>query len=73
MFLLEDGSVHYITFKDILDNQNFETKRIENIDGIVKFVNIGYSTASDDVGGPSTVIAYKSDGTFYDLSKLINI
>lgn len=73
LFLLDDGSVSYITFNDILENQNFEVKKIENVDNIVKFVNISYGTASDEVGRPPTTIAYKNDGTFYDLSKLINI
>lgn len=73
LFLLDDGSVSYITFKDILENQNFQANTIENVESIVKFVSISYSTSSDEVGRPPTVIAYKSDGTFYDLSKLINM
>lgn len=73
LFLLDDGSVYYLTTTDIVQNQDFKQKKIEDIDDIVKFVNISYQLEGDAHGRPPTVIAYKSDSTFYDLSKLINI
>lgn len=70
LFLLDDGSVSYITAKDILEQQKFEAKKIESIEEVVRFVNIGYV---ESYHGSLTVIAYKKDGNFYDLKKQINL
>ena len=60
----------YIAAKDILEQQKFEAKKIEGIEEVVRFVNIGYV---ESYHGSLTVIAYKKDGNFYDLKKQINL
>lgn len=73
LFLLEDGSVGYLKFGDIIENEKFEVKKLENVDNIIKFVNISYSVDGDNEGRPPTTLLYKNDGSFYDLSKLLNL
>ena len=71
LFLLEDGSVKYVPVKNIIDNQNFEVKSLDGVSDIIRFTNVGYTVANYDfvIG---TILAYKSDGSFYDLSKFIS-
>lgn len=71
LFLLEDGSVKYVPVMNIIDNQNFEVKSLDGVSDIIRFTNVGYTVANYDFGIVTT-LAYKSDGSFYDLSKFIS-
>ena len=72
IFLLEDGSLEYMKFSDIYNSQKYEHKPINGVNEIVKFGNI-YIRSEEEVGGQYTTIAYKIDGTYYDLSKFIEV
>lgn len=64
MYLMEDGTINYIDICNSLENGDLSSyKTIPNIDGITKL----YSAAGGSQYGISTVLAKKSDGSFYDL------
>lgn len=74
LFLLEDGSLEYMKCSDIYNSKKYEHQSISEINDIVKFDNV---TLSKDVGEEHTciytVIAYKIDGSYYDLSNFITL
>ena len=71
IFLLEDGSLEYMKYSDIYDSQKYEHKPINGVSDIVRFDNIYLSY--NPTGSKYTAIAYKIDGTFYDLSEFIKV
>ncbi len=70
LFLLEDGTLEYMKYSDIYNFQKFQHKPISEVKDIVKFDNIVLSK-NEDTYSKYTTIAYKMDGTYYDLSKFI--
>lgn len=70
-FLLEDGSLEYMKYQDIYKNRKYEHKKINGVNDIVRFDNIIYNDKNAPFGDSFTAIAYKMDGTYYDLSKFI--
>ena len=70
LFLLEDGTVEYIKISDIAKTRKFDHKKIDGVSDIVQLDNI--VLLGIPVGETRFAIAYKSDGTYYDLSKFIN-
>ena len=71
LFLLDDGSVEYMKYSDIYDSKNYEHLSVSSVvKDIVKFDNIALSP-KQDAGAKYTAIAYKIDGTYYDLSEFI--
>lgn len=67
MYLMEDGTINYIDIYNSLENGDLSSyKTIPNIDGITKL----YSASGGSQYGISTVLAKKSDGSFYDLGIL---
>lgn len=67
MYLMEDGTINYIDIYNSLENGDLSSyKTIPNIDGITKL----YSASGSSQYGISTVLAKKSDGSFYDLGIL---
>lgn len=72
IFLLEDGSLEYMKYSDIYNSQKFEHHPINSIKDIIKFDNIAINK-KDNVGTSYTAIAYKIDGTYYDLSEFIKV
>ena len=72
LFLLDDGSLEYMKYSDVYNSQNYELHKISGVSKIVKLDNIAI-TPEDGVGAKYTAIAYKIDGTYYDLSKFIEL
>lgn len=66
-FLMEDGTVEYMRYSDIYLSNKYEHKVLEGVNKVIKFENI--SVNYEPAGTKKTTLAYKSDGTFYDLSK----
>lgn len=69
-FLLEDGTIQYVKYYDIKYQNKCVLKSIENVDDIVKF-DILYIDHQRPTEQGTTIIAYKSDGTFYDLKRIV--
>ncbi len=72
LFLLKDGTLEYMKYSDIYISQKYEHHPIEGVNDIIRFDNI-YLNLKGSTGGKYTAIAYKIDGTYYDLSKLIKL
>ncbi len=73
LFLLEDGSVEYMNYSDIYYSNKYEHKPVNGVNDIVRFDNISFSkVVENDYNCGYTIIAYKIDGTYYDLSEFIN-
>ena len=69
-FLLEDGTVQYVKYDDMKYRFTCELYTVKDINGIVKF-DILYIDHQRPTEQGTTIIAYKSDGTFYDLRKIV--
>lgn len=69
-FLLEDGTIQYVKYDDIKYQNKCVLKSIENVADIVKF-DILYIDYQRPTEQRTTIIAYKSDGTFYDLKFIL--
>ena len=70
IFLMEDGTVEYIPLRKafLTNNINF-FGILPGVDNIVKIYTAVATTKS--VGSHDTILAQKSDGTFYDLAPII--
>lgn len=64
LFLMDDGSVEYIKYSDIYDSRKYDLKAIDGVEDVVKFENAL-------VSNEFSVFAFKADGSYYDLSKII--
>jgi hypothetical protein len=73
IFLLEDGSLEYMKYSDIYYSQKYEHKPINGVNEIVRFDNISIRSAKQGAESNYTAIAYKIDGTYYDLSEFIKV
>ena len=70
LFLMKDGTVQYIPIKKALQSDEYKSQSkiissygtLDDVKDIVKFYEANSS------GGYATILAQKSDGTFYDLS-----
>ena len=71
-FLMEDGTVQYIEVYKALQNNDFSPKKANDVNNIIKFKNVSAATKEANTSGIVTVLAMKKDGTFYDMSKVIN-
>jgi len=72
LFLLEDGTLEYMKSADIYNSKKYEHYPVSEVNDIVKFDNVTLNYGnSTDWHSIYTIIAYKIDGTYYDLSKLI--
>ena len=74
LYLMEDGTVEYTKifdevmkkdFNNLTDNQLFNTKKIENLNEIVRVEPVL-------IGEDLSIIAVKNNGDYYDLSVFIN-
>lgn len=71
LFLMEDGTVQYIPLKKafLTDHDHLKSYgTIEGVANIIKFYNV---SASFGQTGGVTILAQKKDGTFYDLSTIL--
>lgn len=64
LFLLEDGTVNYLTFEDMVINNNFTTKKFDDVTGIVKI-------AKGITERRMAPLLIKADGSFYDAGELL--
>ena len=65
-FIMEDGTVEYMRYSDIYLNDIYQAHLLEEVSDVVSFENINLNY---NPGSRVTTIAYKADGTFYDLSQ----
>ena len=70
LFLLEDGTVEYIPFYYACNNNSFKTVKLDGVENIIRFVS-GSASPVEPGGGYHTILAQKQDGTFYDLSLML--
>ena len=69
-FLMEDGTVEYIPFYYACNNNSFKTVKLDGVENIIRFVS-GSASPVEPGGGYHTILAQKQDGTFYDLSLIL--
>ena len=80
-YLMENGTVEYtpITSKivkasvDSADSVQLKSYgKIQNVEDVVMIATVSASPANSQVGGHVALIGIKADGTFYDISKILN-
>jgi len=80
-YIMEDGTVEYTPIvsalknNDSLNDKNLKSYgKIENVSGVVKLISAtGYYPNNEQAVTSGTyILGIKSDGSFYDLSKIIN-
>lgn len=70
-FLMEDGTVEYVPIRRALSINNEAISSygaLPSVSGVVKFYNVQARQASS---GYATVLAQKANGTYYDLSQVL--
>ena len=70
-FLLEDKTVQYIEVHKALQENSFTPKKADGVEEVIKFKNVSSRSKGAQTGGISNVLAVKSDGSFYDMEKVI--
>ena len=70
LFLMEDGSVEYISIVDLLDTSNLASRgKLKGLENIVRVKNVG---ARESEGtGWATTLAFDVDGNFYDILNVL--
>ena len=69
LILLDDGSVEYIPLFYALKNNNIKSYgKIDGVTNVTKFLSVGVSPKSPG-GGYHSIVALRSDGSFYDLTE----
>lgn len=70
MYLMEDGTVNYIDiYQGLTDNNLTEYKTINDVKDITNLYTV--SSCSGEYCNANTILAQKSDGTFYDLMGIL--
>ena len=69
--LLEDGSVEYIPLVHAFKESVATIKSYGKLDGVSDVVKFSMAAVEDGFSGYGTTIAIKSDGSFYDLSTIL--
>lgn len=70
MYLMEDGTVNYIdVYQGLTDNNLTEYKTINDVKDITNLYTA--SSCSEEYCNANTILAQKSDGTFYDLMDIL--
>lgn len=71
VFLKEDGSIEYVdVYEQLGEGSLGSSKVLDNVKDINKLYSV--SVCNKDMCNSSTILAQKSDGTFYDLQNEIN-
>lgn len=79
-YVMEDGTVEYTPIKDVLGNNGSSSETvlksygtITSVSGAVKVISATDYCSNDNtcMGGSYNVLGIKSDGSFYDLSKIL--
>lgn len=66
--LMEDGSVEYIPLYDAIRDNNIKSYgKINDIENITNLYSVCAKKKGSPIGGFQSIIAQKSDGSFYDL------
>ena len=69
LFLMEDGTVEYISLMDLLQTNNLASRgKLPQLKNIVKLQSIDVST---EEAGWMTMIAIDNEGNFYDISNIM--
>ena len=72
IFLMEDGSVEYIPLYKALEANDVRSYgKLEGVEDIVKLYNAYAIPKNSPVGASTSLLAQKSDGTFYDLDQIL--
>lgn len=72
IFLLEDGTIEYIPLYEALKNQNIKSYgKVAGVEDIIKLYSSTAAPKDSPVGAYVTILAQKSDGTFYNLQDKI--
>lgn len=70
LFLLEDGSVNYLTYADMYRDNNFASKKLIDVKNVVRIVEGESYSKSIGIGQMSPFLV-NNKGEFYDVSALI--
>lgn len=71
VFLKEDGTIEYVdVYEQLGEGSLGSSKILDNVKDINKLYSV--SVCNNDMCNSSTILAQKSDGTFYDLQNEIN-
>ncbi len=71
IFLLEDGTVNYIEAYKALQSNNFTPQVANGITEVINFKDVNANIKGNGTGWYASILAMKKDGTFYDLSNII--
>lgn len=72
IFLMEDGSLEYLPLYCSLRNSNVKSYgSLSGVEGIVKLYSAGAFPKNSPLGGGFTILAQKSDATYYDLRSIL--
>lgn len=72
LFLMEDGSLEYLPVRKSLEENHEQLKSYGKLSGVSQIVKLYAANASrNPVGSGVTILAQKTDGTFYDLSAIL--
>ncbi len=70
-FLMNDGTVEYMPIYDAIKNNNYKSYgKLEGVEKVVKFLS-ATGVPKEAGSGFHTVLAMRSDSSFYDLMQLI--
>lgn len=68
-FIMTDGSVEYVSFMDVMQNGNFEVKKLNLDDYVINAVTVG-GKSSDPVDGSGVVTLFVlRDGSFVEIDE----
>ena len=72
LFLMEDGSLEYLPVRKSLEENYEQLKSYGKLSGVSQIVKLYAANANrNPVGSGITILAQKTDGTFYDLSTIL--
>ena len=69
--LMEDGTVEYIKWYENKLNNNIVSTKLNDVKDIIKLYLVTANPEGSQYGDGMTVLAQKSDGSFYDLQYII--
>lgn len=69
-FVLEDGSLEYLLIRRAINNNDYRTFKVDEVQNVVKHYNA--NSCNDETGACTrTVLVQTMDGSIYDLLKIV--
>lgn len=74
LFLLEDGTVNYLTYKDMVMDGNFTSSKFSNVSDVIRIQKGTVLYGKEQIGnsiGRLAPFLVRADGSFYDVGELL--